>query len=155
MKLADNYFRAGAGAVIIDRSGRVLVLERSDIPGSWQFPQGGLDKGEEPYAAALREVEEETGISPGQLDYLRQYPSPLVYELPPEARSKKTGRGQVQYWYLFRFKGEEDNIDLSASKEFSSWQWTYGYSAVDGVVAFKREVYEKLISYFADFLLLD
>ncbi|MFW6089679.1 MAG: NUDIX domain-containing protein, partial [Gemmatimonadota bacterium] len=96
-----EYFRAGVGALIVDGSGRVLACERADVPGAWQLPQGGLRSGEDPLEGALREVEEETGVARGELELLDRHPEPLVYELPPEARSPKTGRGQVQYWFAF------------------------------------------------------
>ena len=100
MSRPSRYFRAGVGAVVLDPRGRVLVLERADVPGAWQFPQGGLDDGETPLAAARREAEEETGIPAGALRLLGRYPDPLAYELPKAAQSKRTGMGQVQYLVL-------------------------------------------------------
>src|SRR4029079_13769297 len=107
-----QYFRAGAGAAIVDSKGLVLALQRADIAGAWQLPQGGLEASEEPLPAALREISEETGIRAQDLTLLAIYPEPLVYELPVSARSEKTGRGQVQYWFLFRFHGSEQSIDV-------------------------------------------
>jgi 8-oxo-dGTP pyrophosphatase MutT (NUDIX family) len=80
----------------------VLALERSDVPDAWQMPQGGLKPGEEPAQAVLREVEEETGLPRASLEPIRSFPELLAYELPPKLRSKKTGRGQVQYWFFLR-----------------------------------------------------
>ena len=104
MQRGGQYFRAGVGAVIIDGIGQVLAFERSDIANHWQMPQGGLKKHEEPLEAAYREVEEETGIHYSQLELVGNYPEPLAYELPSHARNRKTGRGQVQYWFLFKLK---------------------------------------------------
>lgn len=146
----DQYFRAGAGAIISDGDGNVLALERSNIANAWQMPQGGLKENEEPLQAVLREVREETGIAPTQLDLVGAYPEPLVYELPPEARSRKTGRGQVQYWFLFKLKpGGEAAIDLRASTEFRAWRWMPLQQLVDKTVAFRVPVYRRLADYFS------
>ena len=123
---SSEYFRAGVGIVVIDRVGRVLGLERCDIPGSWQLPQGGIDPGEEPLDAARRELDEETGISWRFVELLAEYPSWLAYELPASHRSSKTGRGQVHRWFLVRFVGDDSGIDLNADVgggEFCGWRW--------------------------------
>jgi putative (di)nucleoside polyphosphate hydrolase len=149
MKLAGEYFRAGVGAVIADAAGRVLVLERADVPGAWQLPQGGLEGGEEPLPAVWREVQEETGLSGGDLELVARCPDPLAYELPVEARSDKTGRGQVQYWFLFRFLGEEKRIRLSPHGEFGAFQWASFGQLLAEVVPFRRPVYERLAEHFS------
>jgi len=155
MKPPSQYFRAGVGAGIIDGDGRVLALERSDIPGAWQLPQGGLEEGEEPYRAILREINEETGISHDDLELIDEYPEPLVYELPPEARRKKTGRGQVQFWFLFRFKGNESQIEISSSDEFTAWRWMSVKQILADVVDFRARVYRRLTERFSEHLLLE
>lgn len=113
MNLPSQYFRAGVGAVILNGCGTVFAIERKAAPGSWQLPQGGLDAGEDPLQGIFREVFEETGIKQGDLKLLGQYPEPLAYELPAEYRKPKTGRGQVQYWFLFRYHGDEKRIDIT------------------------------------------
>lgn len=148
MPLAQ-YFRAGAGAIIVDDSGSVLALERADIPGAWQLPQGGLEEGEEPWEAIIREIGEETGISPADIEFIARYPEPLAYELPPEARRQKTGRGQVQYWFLFHLK-RLNAIDLKRSAEFRAWRWMPMQEIVDGAAEFRRPVYRRLMEYFSD-----
>src|SRR5262245_21388404 len=100
MNRPSKYFRAGVGAVLTDQHGRVLIFERADLSGEWQFPQGGIDNAEQPIDTVLREIKEETGIT--ALRLLRRYPGLLVYELPRQAQSVKTGMGQVQYWFLFK-----------------------------------------------------
>jgi putative (di)nucleoside polyphosphate hydrolase len=155
MKPLSQYFRAGVGAVIIDDGGRLLVLERSDILGSWQLPQGGLEEGEEPSKAVLREINEETGISQNDLELIDKYPEPLVYELPPDARSRKTGRGQVQYWFLFRFKGDESDIDIISSDEFTAWRWMSVKQLLYDLVDFRARVYRLLTKRFSVPLLLE
>ncbi len=149
-----QYFRAGAGAVIVNDGGLVLGLERADAPGSWQLPQGGLDEAEEPLQAAFREVSEETGIPEKGLYLLDTFPEPLAYELPPEFRSAKTGRGQVQYWFLFRLTGSEQEIDLSGGGEFRAWRWMAFPDLLESVAAFRRPVYLRLAERFSPFLSL-
>jgi putative (di)nucleoside polyphosphate hydrolase len=140
-------FRAGVGAMIVDQRGRVLILERLDIPGSWQFPQGGLDKGEIPEEAVAREIEEETGIVPSDLEMIASVDRLLAYELPEHLRTGKTGLGQVQYWFVFRFTGSDAKITLGEGKEFVAWQWASMDEAVKRVVDFKKPVYRELADF--------
>jgi len=137
-------FRAGAGAVILNSEGQVLALERTDHRDSWQMPQGGLQPGEEPLQAVEREIEEETGIKRCYLDPLEPLDRPLFYELPPGSRSSKTGRGQVQYWFVFRFLGKDKKITLGDKKEFCAWKWLPMDELVATVVPFKRDVYREV-----------
>ena len=153
-KTAPQTFRAGVGAIILNESGQVLGLERRDIPGSWQFPQGGLKQDEAPFDAVMREVLEETGIEENDLELLASAPRWLAYELPEEARSEKIGRGQVQRWFLFRFTGQDEAITLGDEKEFKAWKWMSMVEMVSKVVSFKQAVYQELAeefkSYFED-----
>lgn len=149
---AGQHFRAGAGAVVTDGRGRVLALERSDVPGAWQLPQGGLLADEEPLDAAVREVGEETGIPPEALELVAALPEPLAYELPPEARRRKTGRGQVQYWFLFRLRDGVEP-DLPRDGEFRAWRWLPLDEVAAGVVPFRRAVYRRLGEHFGPHLL--
>jgi putative (di)nucleoside polyphosphate hydrolase len=152
MSLPESYFRAGVGAVLLNREGLVLALERSDVLGAWQMPQGGLGASEEPGRAAYREVEEETGIRASDMQLIDACQEPLVYELPSAMRSRKTGRGQVQYWFLFRFTGLEENIDLKIGGEFRKWKWCSFQDLLDGVAGFRKPVYQKLADRFALYL---
>jgi putative (di)nucleoside polyphosphate hydrolase len=147
-KSSGPHFRAGVGAVIADRRGSVLAIERSDVRNAWQLVQGGLEKGEAPIDAALREIREETGIASDKLQLLDAYPEPLVYELPPDAQSARTGRGQVQYWFLFRFLGGDQDVRLPAEGESRAWRWMPLATVVSGAVAFRRRVYERLLERF-------
>jgi len=143
-------FRAGVGAVILNADGQVLFCERRDCPGTWQMPQGGLKIGEAPLAAAKREVKEETGIAADELEDVAALEGPLAYELPPEHRSEKTGRGQVLYWFLFRFTGPDDRITLGDGKEFRAWRWTDTNEILSDVAPFKRPVYRDVATFLSE-----
>ena len=148
MNLPAQYFRAGVGAVIMNGRGLILVLERADIPGAWQLPQGGLDAAEEPLQAVRREVAEETGIPADDLELLASCPEPLAYELPADVRSGRTGRGQVQYWFLFRFRGPDNAIDVRNGGEFRAWQWMEFDALLQAAKEFRRPLYRRLIEQF-------
>jgi putative (di)nucleoside polyphosphate hydrolase len=132
------------GVVVIDQARRVLVCERADIAGAWQFPQGGLERDESPIQAAYREIHEETGISRRALRLLGRHPELLAYELPPKAQSMKTGMGQVQFWFFFRMIKPGPAIHLPPHSEFKAIAWISFNSAVARVVRFKRPVYRRL-----------
>lgn len=152
MNSPAQYFRAGVGAVIVNGRGLVLAMERADVPGAWQLPQGGLENSEEPLPAVLREIAEETCISQRNLELLDTYPEPLAYELPVHARRAKTGRGQVQYWFLFRFHGNDKEITVAASGEVRSWKWMSLFDLMNSAVDFRKPIYRKLANRFADHL---
>jgi putative (di)nucleoside polyphosphate hydrolase len=141
-----QFFRASVGAIIRGPNDHILALERSDVPGAWQLPQGGLDAGEEPIEAVLREISEETGIGPAQLTLVAQAPELLAYELPLEFRNAKTDRGQVQYWFLCDYD-DTTAIRLPEQGEFRAWQWTTFEALLGKVVAFRRPVYTRLAEY--------
>jgi putative (di)nucleoside polyphosphate hydrolase len=145
-------FRASVGAIILNEKDQVLGLERKDIPGAWQFPQGGLKQDEVPLEAVKREVLEETGIEANDLEFLSTVPRWLAYELPEEARTKKIGRGQVLRWFLFRFKGPDEAITLGNQKEFRAWKWTSMDELASMVVSFKQLVYQELADYLKAYL---
>jgi putative (di)nucleoside polyphosphate hydrolase len=149
----DSTFRANVGAVIADGAGRVLIFERADRSGGWQFPQGGIDDGEEPQDAVLREITEETGIDPVHLTHLATHPQWLGYEIPLAHRGPKTGRGQVQKWFLFRL--DDDALvqpPQGEDMEFSGYRWVAIDEAVECVVDFKRPVYEAVAEVFGGLL---
>ena len=128
----------------MNRGGFVLALERLDVPGSWQLPQGGLKESESPLQAMFREVREETGIRRKDLELVDAYPEPLAYELPARAWSKKTGRGQVGYWFLLRYGRADERINLKGSPEFKSWEWISFDQLIARVVEFRKSVYRSL-----------
>jgi len=151
-KKPPQTFRANVGAAIVNTDGLVLALERREIPGSWQFPQGGLDEGEEPLEAVFREIWEETGIEEFHLELLAAHPDWLAYEFPANVRADKKWRGQVQKWFLFRFTGPDKAITMGDGKEFRAWEWISMHELFPRVVDFKQQVYQELGEYFEEYL---
>lgn len=143
-----QFFRANVGIVLMNEQGQVLALER--VPqgsAQWQMPQGGLDELEEPREAVMRELFEEIGLGSDKVELVREHPEWLAYELPPEARSAKHGRGQVQKWFLFRFRGEDADIDISgrgSSAEFARFRWMKLSDLAEQVWEVRRPVYRRL-----------
>lgn len=120
----------------------------------WQMPQGGIDKGEHPRQAALRELSEETGVR--SVDIIAEYPDWLSYDLPDVlvgVALKGKYRGQTQKWYVMRFQGEPAEIDISARNghkaEFDAWRWARIEELPDLIVPFKRGIYESLVTSFS------
>jgi putative (di)nucleoside polyphosphate hydrolase len=149
--MTQQTFRAGAGAVIVDGAGGILAFDRADVSGpAWQLPQGGLDPGEEPEAAAFRELLEETGIPREQLELLGRIEEPLACELPPAMRTRKTGRGQVGYWFFFRVTGPEVEPQLPEKGEFRAWQVMDFEALLGATVEFRRSVYRRLMQHFEE-----
>lgn len=145
-------FRAGVGLVVLDRRGRVLALERKDVPGAWQLPQGGLEPGEDTEAAAWRELGEETGIGREHVSLRRVSEVWLGYELPREMRSPKTGRGQVHKWFLFEMKTHVGVPALPNGREaeFVNCRWVTFPELLAAVVDFRRPTYEFLSAWVND-----
>jgi len=139
-----QYYRAGVGIVVVNERGEVLALERSENPGSWQLPQGGLEEGEEPDDAATRELHEETGLKVGELSLLNSRPLLVAYELPPEHRSIKTGRGQVLHWFFYQLEGSNTLIGIGDGKEFRRWKWVRMSDLMLDVVDFRRAAYRQV-----------
>lgn len=148
--MSSQFFRANVGIVVARADGRVLALERVDQPGAWQMPQGGLDVDEEPAAAALRELHEETGIGAEQVELVAEHPDWLAYELPLARRREKNGRGQVQKWFLYRFLGSDDAIALTPPKgerqEFRDFRWMELGELAEKIWEVKRPIYQALVS---------
>jgi putative (di)nucleoside polyphosphate hydrolase len=149
----DHLYRRGVGVMLLNREGKVFVAARIDNPqDAWQMPQGGLDEGEEPWRAALRELEEETGIAPELVELVAECPQRLRYDLPEEWRAKVWGgkwRGQVQHWFLARFLGSDEDVNIATEHpEFRDWKWVEPGQVPELIVAFKRPMYERLLEAF-------
>ncbi|WP_269715274.1 RNA pyrophosphohydrolase [Caulobacter sp. NIBR2454] len=149
-------YRPNVGVVLFHPDGRVWLGRRANTPDpwNWQFPQGGVDEGEDLEIAARRELLEETGVETVTL--LGRTEDWIVYDFPPEVLSKQIARGwkgQKQVWFAFRFDGDESEINLSshADIEFDAWRWGALDEAVELVIPFKRNVYGQVIDAFRRF----
>ncbi|MGQ9865554.1 MAG: RNA pyrophosphohydrolase [Pseudanabaenaceae cyanobacterium] len=143
-------YRRAVGVIACNRAGLVLIGERLGMPGAWQFPQGGMDEGETPLAAAQREFQEEVGV--WLTDCLAEYPDWLSYDFPPAVQTQaaiaKAYRGQQQRWFLFWWpEGTSYCLDAH-TPEFARVEFVPLAEAVRRVVDFKRPLYETLQQFF-------
>lgn len=155
-------YRPNAGAMIFNSKGQVFIARRTDMPGAggplsegtWQCPQGGIDKDESASDAVLREVFEEIGTS--HVRILAEHPEWISYDLPAYLVGRALGgkyRGQIQKWFALLYTGDETDIRLStqAHPEFDAWMWIDLKSLPSRNVGFKKPVYERLAQDFAGF----
>ena len=147
-------YRRNVGAVLFNDAGRVFLARRAGTPDAWQLPQGGIDDGEAPAAAVLRELEEEIGTS--RATVLAEHDVWLSYDLPADLVGLAWGgryRGQTQRWFALRFTGTDADIalDRHAHQEFDAWRWGRLDELPSLAVAFKRPVYEALAVAFRKF----
>ena len=153
--MSEFAYRPCAGFMLVNSEGKVFAGQRHDSKnlGAWQMPQGGIDPGENQQEAALRELQEETGIGPDLVEVIAQMPYPVRYDLPEELIGKLWGgkyRGQEQHWFLGRFLGSDADIDLDAHDppEFCEWKWVEPDELPDLIVPFKKDVYRAVVKEF-------
>jgi putative (di)nucleoside polyphosphate hydrolase len=144
-------YRPGVGIMLLDAERRVFVGRRVDMAGeNWQMPQGGIDRGESPLEAALRELKEEIGTD--QAEFLAESAGWLRYEVPHGvARRLWQGRyrGQMQKWFAMRFTGTDGDIDVAtAHPEFNAWRWVAAADLPALIVPFKRRLYHDILAEF-------
>jgi putative (di)nucleoside polyphosphate hydrolase len=160
----DLPYRPNVGLMILNRAGLVWIGRRLAGPdvrraadaglhgGWWQMPQGGIDEGETPAAAALRELTEETGMRTARI--LAESARWHAYDLPPHLMGRALGgrfRGQTQRWFLLRFLGDDSEIDIAPKDhdpEFDAWRWAAVDELAPAIVPFKRQVYDTVIAEF-------
>ena len=162
--LRELPYRSCVGVMLLNHGGRVFLGRRRSEAGpehvsngyAWQMPQGGIDPGEDPYAAALRELYEETNVR--SVSLLAEAPDWYAYDLPAVVAGRAWRgryRGQTQKWFAFRFNGSEDEIDISHPgggrhrPEFDAWRWESMDRLTELIIPFKRPVYEKVVAAFA------
>ena len=159
-------YRPCVGVMLINRAGLVFIGRRRNkklvehvAPGhEWQMPQGGIDHGEDPFAACLRELHEETNVRSASL--IAEAPDWYSYDLPVDvAHQAWRGRyqGQRQKWFALRFEGEDSEIDIETpgggvhKPEFDAWRWERMTLLPELIIPFKRDVYEKVVTAFAPY----
>jgi len=163
MAFEDLPYRPCAGLMVLNREGLAFIGRRSDGPEHvdnihvWQMPQGGIDPGEDPWPAALRELREETNI--GSVERLGEIAEWLTYDIPREIVGQAWDgkyRGQTQKWFALRFAGDDSEIDIEHpagghKPEFVAWRWEPLENLPGLVVPFKRKVYERVVAEFKKF----
>ena len=153
-------YRPCAGVMLANRANQVFVGQRRDRgpndPPAWQMPQGGIDPGEDPRSAALRELWEETGVPASLVSVEAESRGWLPYDLPHELVPniwKGRYRGQEQKWFLLRFHGTDADVDIATEHpEFTEWRWLAADQLVSHIVPFKRDVYRAVLSEFEEYL---
>ncbi|CAI8604190.1 unnamed protein product [Vicia faba] len=157
MEAPPEGYRRNVGICLINNDKKVFAASRLDIPNSWQMPQGGIDEGEDPRNAAIRELREETGVISAEV--IAEVPFWLTYDFPPKIRERlniqwgTSWKGQTQKWFLFKFTGQDQEINLlgdgTEKPEFGEWSWISAEQVIDLAVDFRKPVYKEVLAAFA------
>ena len=146
-------YRSNVGIMMVNEKGFVFVGQRLDNnQNAWQMPQGGIDAGEDPETAAYRELLEETGVKKQDVRFVASSSQWLSYDLPEDLIPilwNGKFRGQKQKWFLFKFLGEDGDINIATEHpEFSKWKWISKENLLKEIVPFKKSVYENVLKEF-------
>lgn len=146
-------YRPCVGVMLINADGLIFAGQRIDSASpAWQMPQGGIDDGEKPREAALRELTEETGIPADLVEYIAKTKDWVTYDLPADLLGTVWGgkyRGQRQKWFLYRYLGRDDQVQIATDHpEFSNWRWIGANEMLASIVPFKRAVYDAVVTQF-------
>jgi 8-oxo-dGTP pyrophosphatase MutT (NUDIX family) len=152
---SDGGYRLGVGIMLLNNLGNIFVGQRIDVnEEAWQMPQGGVEEGETPRDAAVRELQEELGTS--KVEIIAETKTWFRYDLPAELfEGSRHGRwrGQQQKWFLMLFHGQDSDIDVATREpEFSRWQWVTTDRLVELIVPFKRQLYLRVLQDFTDLM---
>ena len=150
-------YRSNVGIMMVNEKGYVFVGQRLDNnQNAWQMPQGGIDAGEDPENAAYRELLEETGVKKQDVRFVASSSQWLSYDLPEDLIPilwNGKFRGQKQKWFLFKFLGEDGDINIATKHpEFSKWKWISKENLLKEIVPFKKSVYENVLKEFKNIL---
>lgn len=150
-QIAALPYRPCVGVMLVNQDGRIFVGQRNDRDqDAWQMPQGGIDKGEDPRDAALRELWEETGVTADLVTVDAETQEWVAYDLPHDVVPniwKGRYKGQEQKWFLLRFNGTDDQVNIATEHpEFTQWKWIDPADVVASIVPFKRAVYEQVLA---------
>ncbi|KAF7852133.1 hypothetical protein BT93_L0526 [Corymbia citriodora subsp. variegata] len=160
MEAPPEGYRPNVGICLVNSSKKIFAASRLDIRDAWQMPQGGIDGGEDPRHAAMRELREETGVSSAEI--LAEVPYWLTYDFPPDVREKlkiqwgSDWKGQAQKWFLMKFTGKDEEINLlgdgTEKPEFGEWSWMSPDQIIEHAVDFKKPVYKEILNVFTPHL---
>jgi putative (di)nucleoside polyphosphate hydrolase len=149
----SGLYRKNVGIIVFNDDGKVLLCERKDTAGGWQFPQGGIDEGETYLETAKREIFEETAIT--SIKLIAKLDEPIRYDFPGYILNKNNFKhiGQEMNWVLYKFVGDDEEINLKTKiPEFKNYKWVDIDEAPEKVVDFKKDVYKKVVKYFKPFI---
>lgn len=157
IEMPNHLYRNGIGIILINSNKKIFVGKRIDNQSNaWQMPQGGIDVGEDEDLAMYRELLEETGIKSENVKLIKKSNQYFYYNLPYKLQKKFWGGkylGQKQRWYLVRFVGTDQDVNISSHEpEFSEWKWVNSDDLLNLIVSFKRKLYQELITEFSEFL---
>ena len=157
MNVEPKGYRPNVGIMLVNAQNKVFVGQRLDrVTNAWQMPQGGIDDGEDPDNAVFRELAEETGVTQDLVRIEAITKEWIHYDLPKDLIEKLWSgkyKGQRQRYYLLRFLGRDNQINIDSKEpEFSAWKWIDHDDLLDNIVAFKRDVYRQVVAEFREYL---